>query len=134
MNCPDLSLLVDVEAAADFRVLELVSHVDSCAACRDSLAEIEQLHLVTASAASITDEQADAIVEAVRPRAAARSRSGATAILLPASVFALSVCTALIALLGAGAMSGFDPHPVLAAVVALLVATVASRRLSTEAR
>lgn len=122
-DCPDLSVLVDVEAATGFRALDVARHVARCDECRALLADLEQVH--DAGTSPVFDGvRADAIAAALvrdgrLPGSPPRQRAS-----LAVAVFALSAITAaLVVGIGAAAMGGSASPSVLAA--AAIVAAVA---------
>lgn len=132
-DCPDLSLLVDVEAATEFRALDIVHHVTRCDDCRGGLRDLEAVHDAMTQSEPAGDAEAAAIMAALRAERLSTVRTRRTPRTLGATIFALTFATALLAVVVVQAVLGPVPSPALALAVALAVGVAGTRHLAQDA-
>lgn len=103
MDCPDLSVLADVEAAADYRAIALLEHLRTCGECRAAMRDIETVNDALSVATSLDEQRVDSIMaglradghteRATRPRAL---YAAAVFVLALASTFGLALASSLV--------------------------------------
>lgn len=116
-DCPDLSVLADVEAAADYRALALLEHVRTCAECRAALADVETVHDAMAVASPLDEPRVEAIVAAMRADAEPSERRPRQGALYTAVLFVLALLTSGLLVAAIAIISPEPPSPWLAAAL-----------------